>query len=112
MFRDSAAFIRINPEYPFTMSEQTPNRRIEITREAMSSAANDPDQMKARFALAKFTAQGFDRVGTLLHVSGHIVGPDRKSAASPFGRGSDETVAIALLLRIAAELIAASSDCS
>ena len=104
------AFIRTNPEYPFTMSEQTPNRRIEITREAMRSAANDPDQIKARIALATFTAQAFDRVGTLLHLSGHIVGPDRKSGASPFGHGSDETVAIALLLRIAAELIAASSD--
>jgi hypothetical protein len=92
------------------MSEQTPNRRIEITREAMRSAANDPDQIKARIALAKFTAQAFDRIGTLLHLSGHIVGLDRKSEASPFGHGSDETVAIALLLRIAAELIAASSD--
>jgi hypothetical protein len=46
----------------------------------------------------------------LLHLSGHIVGPDRKSGASPVGHGSDETVAIALLLRIAAELIEASND--
>ena len=76
----------------------------------MTKAANDPGQIEARVTLAKFTAQVFDKIGTLLHVSGHIVGPDRKSGASPFGHGSDETVAIALLLRIASELIAASTD--
>ena len=76
----------------------------------MRSAANDPTQIEARVRLAKFTAERFEKIGTLLHLSGHIVGPDRRSKASPFGHGSDETVAIALLLRIAAELIAASTD--
>lgn len=76
----------------------------------MTKAANDPGQIEGRVRLAKFTARVFDRVGTLLHLSGHIVGSDRKSGASPFGHGSDETVAIALLLRIASELIAASTD--
>lgn len=92
------------------MSGQASHRRIEITREAMTKAANDPGQIEVRVRLAKFTARVFDRVGTLLHLSGHIVGSDRKSGASPFGHGSDETVAIALLLRIASELIAASTD--
>ena len=92
------------------MSEEASNRRIEITRDAMRSAANDPSQIEARVKLAKFTTQCFDKVGSLLHLSGHIVGPDRRSGASPFGHGSDETVAIALLLRITAELIAASTD--
>jgi hypothetical protein len=92
------------------MSENASGRRIEITREAMARAATDPDQMSARVELAKFTAQLFDKVGTQLHLSGHIVGPDRKSGASPFGHGSDETVAISLLLRIASQLIAASTD--
>jgi hypothetical protein len=92
------------------LSKTASNRRIETTREAISGAATDPAQMAARVELAKFTSQRFDEVGTLLHVSGHIVGPDRKSGASPFGHGSDETVAISLLLRIASQLISASTD--
>jgi hypothetical protein len=92
------------------MSENVSDRRIEFTREAISRAATDPAQISARVELAQFTAQLFDQVGTLLHLSGHIVGPDRKSGASPFGHGSDETVAISLLLRIASQLVAASTD--
>lgn len=92
------------------MPENASYSRIEITREAISKAAIDPDQISARVELAKFTAQVFDQVGSVLHLSGHIVGPDRKSGASPFGHGSDETVAISLLLRIASQLIAASTD--
>jgi len=92
------------------MSEHVSGRRIEITREAIEAAATDPTQISARVALAKFTAQLFDKVGTVLDLSGHIVGPDRKSGASPFGHGSDETVAISLLLRIACQLISASTD--
>lgn len=83
---------------------------MEITREAIEAAATDPAQISARVATAKFTAQLFDKVGAVLHLSGHIVGPDRKSGASPFGHGSDETVAISLLLRIASQLISASTD--
>lgn len=101
--------MRTDPEYPFNMSERV-SGRIEITREAIASAANAPDQIEARVRLAKFASETFDRVGTLLHLSGHSIGPDRKSGASPFGYGSDETVAIAILLRIAAELIAMSAD--
>ena len=85
-------------------------RRLEITREAIEMAAKDPAQISTRVALAKFTAQLFDNVGAVLHLSGNIVGPDRKSGASPFGHGSDETVAISLLLRIASQLISASTD--
>ena len=92
------------------MSEHASDRRIETTREAIERAATDPTQISARVVLAKFTSQLFDEVGTMLHLSGHIVGPDRTSGASPFGNGSDETVAISLLLRIASQLIAASTD--
>lgn len=92
------------------MPEQVSGRPLEITREAIEAAATDPAQISARVALANFTAQLFDKVGAVLHQSGHIVGTDRKSGASPFGHGSDETVAISLLLRIASQLISASTD--
>ncbi len=92
------------------MPEHVSGRRLEIAREAIEAAATDPAQISARVALAKFTAQVFDKVGAMLHLSGHIVGSDRNSGASPFGHGSDETVAISLLLRIASQLISASTD--
>lgn len=92
------------------MSGNASTRRIEAAREAISGAANDPAQMAARIELANFVSLNFDRVGTLLHVSGDVLGPDTKSGASPFGHGSDETVAISLLLRITSQLVSATAD--
>ena len=47
---------------------------------------------------------------TELHVAGHIIGSDRAQGRSPFGHGTDEVVAVSLLLRICAELTSASAD--
>lgn len=66
--------------------------------------------MELRAALAKFASQKFHQVGTVLHLTGHIIGPDRALSASPFGHGSDEVVGISLLLRIASQLVSASTD--
>jgi hypothetical protein len=85
-------------------------RRIELTREAISAAATDPSQVEIRVELARFVSKQFDHVGTALHLVGHIIGPDRTTGASPFGHGSDEVVAISLLLRIASQLVSASTD--
>jgi hypothetical protein len=90
-------------------STDTP-RRIELTRDAISEAAAEPSLIGLRVALAKFTSEQFDQVGTVLHLAGHIIGPDRSVGASPFGHGSDEMVAISMLLRIASQLISASTD--
>lgn len=92
------------------MLEGATVHQMQVTREAIGTAATDPTQVSARVALAKSTAQLFAEVGAVLHLSGHIVGPDRKLGASPLGHGSDETVAISLLLRIASQLISASTD--
>lgn len=83
---------------------------MELTRKAISAAALDDSQIKIRTSLAKFTSEQFDQVGTVLNLAGHIIGPDRTTGASPFGHGSDEVVAIALLLRIASQLLSASTD--
>ncbi len=92
------------------MPENSSIPRMEPTREAISRSANDPAQIATRVELARFAAQRFGDIGNLLHLSGHIVGGDRKSGASPFGHGSDETAAISLLLRIASQLISGSTD--
>lgn len=92
------------------MSSENHRGRIEPNTEAISQAATDPDQMASRVELARFVSQLLGEVGTLLHLSGHIIGSDRKNGVSPFGHGSDEVVAISLLLRIASQLLSAATD--
>ncbi len=83
---------------------------LSVDREAMRAAATDSQVMTLRDDLARFTSQAFASAGKLLHVFGHIVGSDRVEGRSPFGHGSDETVAVSMLLRIGAELVSASTD--
>jgi len=83
---------------------------LELTREAILATAKDPHLITLRLALAKFTSEQFHQMGRLLHLTGHIIGEDRTTGASPFGHGSDEIVAISVLLRIASQLVSASAD--
>jgi len=76
----------------------------------MRAAATDCSVVGLRQDLARFTAVSFSKSGSLLHVIGHIIGSDRVENRSPFGHGSDETVAVSLLLRIGSELVSASTD--
>ena len=92
------------------MTESEIPHPLELTREAILSAAKDPALVALRLGLAKFTSEEFYQVGRLLHVSGYIVGPDRAAGVSPFGYGSDEVVAISTLLRIASQLVSAGAD--
>lgn len=79
-------------------------------REAYREAAVDANVRAVREQLAHFTAKTFAAAGQLFHVGGHLLGPDRVAGQSPFGHGSDETVAVSLLLRIASELVSAGAD--
>lgn len=83
---------------------------LEDAKNLAREAAADTNLVQHRHELAHFTAQTFESVGKLLHVGGHLIGSDRVESQSPFGHGSDETVAISLLLRIASELVSASAD--
>jgi hypothetical protein len=76
----------------------------------MRIAATDEITIGIRQDLARFTSGAFAKAGELLHVIGHITGSDRVEGRSPFGHGSDETVAVSLLLRIGSELVSASTD--
>lgn len=92
------------------MTKKAPSPRLALTREAITAAATDLSQIAIRVELAAYVSQQFAQVGTLLHLSGNIIGPDRKDGTSSFGHGSDETVAVSLLLRIASQLLSASTD--
>lgn len=77
---------------------------------AASKAATDPAQIAARYDLAKFVAETFERAGEELQAVGEIFGGDRVGGKSPYGHGSDEIVAVSLLLRIGGQLTSASAD--
>src|SRR6267143_4413528 len=89
---------------------KTGQENVQPTREAISLAANDKKLRKQRGQLAHFTSEIFLSAGTELHVLGHLVGSDRTDGVSPFGHGSDETVAVSVLLRIASQLMSSSAD--
>ena len=83
---------------------------IHLEREAIIAACNDDKLRRCRAELAQFASETFSAAGQELHVVGHIVGSDRVDGTSPFGHGNDETVAVSVLLRIAAQLVSASAD--
>ena len=70
----------------------------------------DPALAKQRADLARFAADVFGTVGRELHVAGHILGSDRVEGRSPWGHGTDETVGMSMILRIASQLVSASAD--
>lgn len=79
-------------------------------RSALAAACNDEKQILSRRQTAIRVSTAFDKLGESLHVFGHIFGPDRTTAASPFGHGSDDIVAVSRLLMIASQLLSASAD--
>ena len=83
---------------------------IAMTISGAREAAQDDVVVKMRTALAEFTGDTFRQVGHELHAIGHIFGSDRINGRSPGGHGSDEIVAVSLLLRIGGELTSAMAD--
>lgn len=79
-------------------------------RSDVKQHAADETLVAMRSELAKFTAKTFGSVGDELHSVGHIFGSDRVNGVSPGGHGSDEIVAVSLLLRIGGQLVSASTD--
>jgi hypothetical protein len=83
---------------------------VQPIRDTVGRAANDKELKKQRTELAHFSSTRFLSAGTELHLFGHILGSDRLADVSPFGHGSDETVAVSVLLRIASQLVSSSAD--
>ena len=85
-------------------------QNIQDIKDTLRLAAKDDSLKKIRSELAHFAAETFSNAGAETHALGHMIGPDRADGVSPFGHGSDETVAVAMLLRIAGQLVSASAD--
>ena len=92
------------------MTQETDAGASLVDRETLRKAAADANLSELRKQLAHFTSKAFATTGELLHVGGHLLGSDRAEGRSPFGHGSDETVAVSLLLRIGSELVSACVD--
>lgn len=77
----------------------TPARRgnMQDPRDTIRLAAKDDSLTKIRSELARFAAETFSDAGQEIHVLGSL-------------NRSDETVAVAILLRIASQLVSASAD--
>ena len=83
---------------------------LEEIKQAISTAALDPQLIATRKDLALHASRVFSDIGTQLHIAGHLLGTDRKEGKSPFQNGSDEVVGMSVLLRIGCQLISASAE--
>lgn len=78
--------------------------------ERIRQVARDPALASHRRDLARFSAGVFAEVGEGLAVAGNIFGGDRAAGESPWGNGSDEAVAVSVLLRIAGQLVGGAAE--
>jgi len=78
---------------------------IDEIRELVRNAADNSTLVSRRFELARLAADVFEELGMELEVAGRLFGKDRLSGSSSARNGSDETVAVALLLRVASQLV-------
>ncbi|MGH9344315.1 MAG: hypothetical protein ACRD19_11210 [Terriglobia bacterium] len=97
-------------ELPELLESRTEQERIRGLQGEINLAASDKNLVQCRHSLADFSAATFLDAGTELHVLGHLIGSDRVDGTSPFGHGSDETVAISVLLRIGSQLVSSAAD--
>lgn len=74
------------------------------------TSSRDESLKSIRIELVKFATETFSVVGQELHILGNLIGQDRHDGISQFGHGTDETVAISVLLRILDQLASAALD--
>lgn len=70
----------------------------------MDKLAEDPAGIASRFAVCQTVATALSCVGHMFWLTGYLVGPDRKSGASPFEFGNDGAVGLATVAQIGGEL--------
>ncbi|MGH3129193.1 MAG: hypothetical protein ACRDNX_00060 [Gaiellaceae bacterium] len=75
----------------------------------LAAAANDRNAQESREHVCEALIRAFRDAGQLLWVGGYLFGPDRAAGVSPFQYGSDATVALGTVCRIASELIEGAS---
>ena len=79
-------------------------------REALNLAAMDETARETRRAVCRALATAFQRTGLILRTAGHLFGPQRVDATSPFDNGDDRLVALGYLGETATALIVGAVD--
>ena len=92
------------------VNDQTDPAQHEGNFGLVKQAIADEQLIAMRHELAEFAGKTFAQVGDEMLAVGSIFGGDRVAGKSPFGHGSDEIVAISMLLRIGSQLTTASAD--
>lgn len=72
----------------------------------LDDLGEDPAAVASRIAVCRTIGEALAHVGRLLWVTGYIVGPDRKSGASPFKFGDDAVVGVATVAQVGGQLTA------
>lgn len=86
---------------------EDPNARLD---RRLDELANDEAATASRIRVCDAIGDALFHLGRVFWAAGYIVGPDRKSGASPFGFGDDSAVGIAAVLQIGGELAQGTSQ--
>jgi hypothetical protein len=78
----------------------------EELKAAVIRAGNDEHGIALRRGLCEALTLALKKAGEALWICGSVIGSDRVDGASPFGFGSDATVALGTVVQIAGELSA------
>lgn len=100
-----SALLPAGPRLKLKLGSKSHMSDADEIRNIIRVAASDRTLVSRRFEVARLAADAFKNLGIELEVAGRLLGSDRVNGLSPGGNGSDETVAVALLLRVASELI-------
>ena len=76
----------------------------------LDELGDDVAATASRVAVCEVIGQALAHVGRVLGVAGHLMGPDRRSGASPFRFGDDGAVGVATVAQIAGELATGAVD--
>lgn len=76
----------------------------EADRQKLDKLADDPAAIASRLAVCEAVAAALSHAGHLLWLAGYLLGPDRKSGASPFKFSNDSAVGLATVAQIGGEL--------
>ena len=83
---------------------------LDFWKAVVSADSSSKEVAQIRLDLLVYTAEVFKKAGEELYEVGHIFGSDRVQGKSPGAHGSDEAVAVAMLLRIGGQLVSSFAD--
>jgi hypothetical protein len=97
------AKVEIEEDGEGSTNEETQRLQDRLDDE-LAKLADDSAATAARMSACAAIAQALFDIGRMVWLTGYVVGPDRKSGASPFGFGDDSVVGAAAVTQMGGEL--------